>query len=318
MGILQNLSNKAAGAANARMLDGMKANVPDLACEQVEVVCSIDPKFHHLGIRVTAPSGTSYFFHRCGNQNWFVSKSQTDFFPQQLVKMVPHNPATHEPVMAAYVHLVESQPLMDKYEAIWLGYFENIGMGVGLSDNKISEHKAKALDDSRSLGALREFRAGTSWVNGTAPETNLQKGLHKKIDGLQSWYTENGVASDDIKSYWDKSPLEQCLIWESSQVLAVALTTAFIQTGQHESLELAMDYAAEMYRRLAPSFSYASKLSQEAKTPDSKFPLELYERVTRRFMGILEKKGIQGLETALGKHSSMAEYLRVDMTKGKF
>jgi len=318
MGILQNLSNKAASAANARMLEGMKVNVPDLECEQVEVVCSIDPKFYHLGISVTAPSGNSYFFHRCGNRNWFVSESENDFFPQELVKMVPHNPATHEPVMAAYVHFAESQPLMEKYEAIWLDYFDKIGMGVGLSEDKISEHKSRALDDARSLGALREFRAGTSWVEGTAPETKMQKGIHKKIDGLSSWYSDNYVTDNDIKGYWDKSPLEQCLIWESTQVLAFGLMSAFLQNGEHESVDKAMEHAAAMYWRLSPSFSYASKLSQEPSDPKSKFPLELYERVVARFLSILEKYGIEGLEAAIGKHSTMAEYLRSEMAKGKF
>lgn len=318
MGILQNLSDKAASKANARMLDGMKANVPDLECEQVEVVCSIDPKYHHLGIKVTAPSGNSYFFHRCGGQNWFVSGNKDDLFPQQLGRMVPHNPETHEPIMAAYVHIVESQFLMDKYETIWLGYFRQIGLGVRLSQEKISEFKQRALDEARPLGALREFSAGTSWLNGDKPESSIQKIVHKTINGLQERYADNYVTSNDIKNYWDKSPLEQCLIWESSQVLAFALTTAFIQTGEHESQEQAMDHAAEMYWRLAPSFTHSSTLSQEPSDPNSKFPIELYERVVPRFMNILGKKGIEGLASAIGKNLSMAEYLREEMAKGKF
>lgn len=318
MGVLQNLSNKAASAANAGMIQGMRQNVPDLECEQVEVVCSIDPKFYHLGIRVTAPSGISYFFHRCGNRYWYVSKRPDDFFPQQLVKMVPHNPSTQEPVMSAYVQIVESKTLMEKYETIWLGYFRQIGLGARLSQEKISEYKQRALDEARPLGALREFGAGTSWLNGDKPESSIQEIVHKTINGLQEWYVDNYVTYNDIKNYWDKSPLEQCLIWESSQVLAFALTTAFIQTGEHESLEQAMDHAAEMYWRLAPSFTHSSTLSQEPSDPNSKFPIELYERVVPRFMNILGKKGIEGLASAIGKNLSMAEYLREEMAKGKF
>lgn len=318
MGLFQNMSDKAAKAANAKMIQGLRENVMDLECEQVEIMCSSDPKVHHIGICLTAPSGNRYFFHRCVGQYWFVGKSASDRNPKQLVKMIPTDPNTHEPLIAAHVQLVESAPLMAKYESLWRKYFKQIGMGVGLSEEKISEHQFTALDAARPQGALREFRAGTSWIDGNEPENRVQAVIHKKISGLQTWYEENLVTDEVIRAYWDKAPLEHALIWESSQVLALSLFTAFIQTGEHASAEKAMDFAAQKHGKLAPSFTHSSKLTAESSEPNSKFPMELFERVVPQFMAIVEKKGIEGLEAAIGKHSSMSAYLRSEMAKGKF
>ena len=318
MGFLQNMSDKAANAANARMIDGLRENVMDLVCDQAEIMCANDPKFHHLGISLTAPSGNKYFFHRCMALYWFVGKSASDPNPKQLVKMIPTDPTTHEPIIAAYVQLKESAPMMARYEALWKKYFKQIGMGVGISEDKISDHQSTALDAARPQGALREFRAGTSWVEGQEPENRVQAVIHKKIDGLETWYSENYVTDDDIRSYWDKAPLEHALIWESSQILAISLTMAFMQTGEHESVEKAVEYSAQMYWKLAPAFTHSSKLTSEPSEPDSKFPMELFERVVLRFMAIVEKKGIEGLEAAIGNHSSMSAFLRTEMLKGKY
>jgi len=318
MGFLQNMSDKAAQAANAKMIQGLRENVMDLECDQVEIMCSNDPKVHHIGICLTAPSGKKYFFHRCVSQYWFVGKSASDPSPKQLVKMIPTDPNTHEPLIAAHVQLVESAPLMAKYEALWKKYFKQIGMGVGLSQEKISEHQFTALDAARPQGALREFRAGTSWVDGDEPENRVQAVIHKKISGLETWYAENLVTDDDIRDYWDKAPLEHALIWESAQVLAFSLTTAFIQTGEHASVEKAVEYAAQKYWKLAPAFTHSSKLTAQPSEPNSKFPMELFERVVPKFMAIVEKKGIEGLESAIGKHATMSGFLRAEMTKGKF
>jgi hypothetical protein len=318
MGFLQNMSDKAANAANARMIDGLRENVMDLVCDQAEIMCANDPKFHHLGICLTAPSGNKYFFHRCMAMYWFVGKSESDPNPKQLVKMIPTDPTTHEPIIAAYVQLTESAPMMARYEALWEKYFNQIGMGVGINDDKISDHQSAALEAARPQGALREFRAGTSWVEGQEPENRVQAVIHKKIDGLEAWYAENFVSEDDIRSYWDKAPLEHALIFESSQILALCLYSAFLQTGAHDSEEAAFQHANDMYWKLAPAFTHSSKLAPESSEPDSKFPMELYERVVPKYLTIVEKKGIEGLEAAIGKHSSMSAFLRTEMAKGKF
>ena len=318
MGFLQNMSDKAANAANARMIDGLRENVIDLVCDQAEIQCANDPKFHHLGIRLTAPSGKKYFFHRCMNLYWFVGKSESDPNPTQLVRMIATDPATHEPIIAAYVQLKESAPMMARYVSLWKKYFKQIGMGIGVNDDKISDHQSAALEGARPQGALREFRAGTSWVDGQEPENRIQAVIHKKLDGLEAWYAENYVSEDDIRSYWDKAPLEHALIFESSQILAFCLYGAFMQTGTHDSLDAASEHAAEMYWKLAPAFTLSSKLAPESNEPDSKFPMELYERVVPSFMTIVEEKGIEGLEAAIGKHSSMSAFLRAEMEKGKF
>jgi len=314
LGFMESIALKAEAKRTRQMIESLRLNAPDLDARAAEAVCAENNAWKHVSLILTPPSGEEYHFHRC-RQIWFLGMSSTDLNPEELIRLDITNPATHEPFVSDLVQFRESMPLVKEHRKLWASFAELIGAPKSLVDSKSDVFIEQAMDEARPLGMLLNPGYGSQFLDGEKPQGQFGQTVHSRLTKLRDYLADYGVLDEDIRSYWDLTPLEQNLLIADVSAFRLLSFAYLMRDGVHESQDAAAAHAAILTDELVPKFEAATLLAQKPATPASGLPLEILPRVMEWYLDMFARGGFPEVRKQLGSRSGINELARDWLTE---